>query len=123
MTERLGDYELTERIAVGGMAEVFLATRVGDTRPVVIKRILPQLMRSQDAVAMFLDEGRLGAMLQHENIVGVVEVGEVPSGESFIALEFVDGPDLSQLLRDGKEAGTPCGLTSHTGRGLRRTRR
>jgi serine/threonine protein kinase len=105
VSERLGAYELIERIAVGGMAEVFLATRAGGSTPVVIKRILPQLMRSQDAVAMFLDEGRLGAMLEHENIVRVVEVGEVPSGESFIALEFVDGPDLAQLLRGGKEAG------------------
>jgi serine/threonine protein kinase/CheY-like chemotaxis protein len=107
VTERLGDYTLGERIAVGGMAEVFLATRAGDAAPVVIKRILPQLMRSPDAVAMFLDEGRLGGMLEHESIVRVLEVGEAPSGESFIALEFVDGPDLAQLLRDSKETDSP----------------
>ena len=97
---QLGRYELTERIAVGGMAEVFLA-RVhgveGFQRPLVIKRMLPQLTESRDAIEMFLDEARLGAKLSHPNIVQVLDLGEA-DGHYFMAMEYIDGPDLASLL-------------------------
>jgi serine/threonine protein kinase len=95
----LGRYRLLERIGVGGMAEVFLARAIGAssfTRTVVVKRMLPQLAADADAVVMFLDEARLGAKLQHQNIVGVLDLGEV-GGAYFMVLEYVDGADLGSL--------------------------
>lgn len=71
----LGRYRLLERIGIGGMAEVFVARFMGSvagfSRSVVVKRLLPQLKSDADAVGMFLDEARLGACLQHPNIVAV----------------------------------------------------
>ena len=109
MAERFGAYELIERIAVGGMAEVF-AARSADValqgRPVVIKRMLAELSTNSEHVAMFLDEGKLGALLKHPCIVDVLDIGQV-GGSWFMALEHVDGPDLGQVLRSAREAVEP----------------
>ena len=95
----LGRYRLLERLGFGGMAEVFLARAMGASsfsRTVVVKRILPQLAADADAVEMFLDEARLGAKLQHQNIVSVLDLGEI-DGAYFMVLEYVDGADLGTL--------------------------
>ena len=104
---RFGRYELVRRLAVGGMAEVFLARSHGAegfSRPLVIKRMLPALAQDKRIVQMFLDEARLGARLSHPNIVQVLDLGEA-NGEFYIAMEHVDGTDLSTLLAHGDEQG------------------
>ncbi len=76
---RLGPYELLERLATGGMAEVYLARRAGPhgfAKLVAVKRILPQLASDSDFVAMFVDEARVTARLAHPNIVQVFDFGE-----------------------------------------------
>src|SRR5215470_5176557 len=78
----LGPYELIERIATGGMAEVYLARRAGPhgfQKVVAVKRILPQLAQDTDFVAMFVDEARVCARLAHPNIVQVFDFGEHPA--------------------------------------------
>ncbi len=93
---------------MGGMAEVFLGRTTGAesfSRPVVIKRILPQLVRDRDAVQMFLDEARLGARLHHEHIVPVLDLGEV-DGTYFMVLAWVDGCDLGTLDARFRVRGT-----------------
>ncbi|HEY4219847.1 MAG TPA: protein kinase, partial [Myxococcota bacterium] len=100
LAERYGDFELLRLIATGGMAEIYLAKHDsfgGFTRTVVVKRMLPQLAVRPDFVQMFLDEGKLAANLNHENIVKVFDLGEVEHGY-FIAMEFVDGPHLGSLF-------------------------
>ncbi len=90
---RLGPYELLQRIATGGMAEVYLARRGGPhgfQKIVAVKRILPQLARDPDFTAMFVDEARVCAHLGHPNIVQVFDFGE-HDGELYMAMEFVDG--------------------------------
>ena len=97
----LDRYELKERIAIGGMAEIFLATlkgREGFARPLVVKRMLPMLAETPEAVKMFLDEAHLGAMLQHRNITSVIDLGQGIDKSYFLVMEFVDGPSLSSLL-------------------------
>ncbi len=96
----LGPYLLLRRFSVGGMAELFLALHREDReqRPLLVKRILPQLATRSDVVRMFLDEGRLTSHLHHENLVQVFDVGQV-DGTPFIVLEYVDGMPLSELLR------------------------
>jgi serine/threonine protein kinase/tetratricopeptide (TPR) repeat protein len=105
-----GRYRLLERLGQGGMAEVFKAKSFGVEgfeKILVIKRILPELSRSQDFVDMFIHEAKLAVRLSHANIVQVFDLGKAPSGESkgtleadayYIAMEYVNGLDLASLL-------------------------
>jgi serine/threonine protein kinase len=93
-------YRITERVAAGGMAEVFRGVAEsmrGFKKNIAIKRILPSLTKNKKFVAMFLDEARLSLSLQHANIVQVFDIGH---GEDtyFIVMEYVDGVDLKALL-------------------------
>jgi serine/threonine-protein kinase len=94
---------LLERLAVGGMAEVFRAveantTGAGAPRTLVIKRMLPALTSDTDARAMFAEERRIGAFVHHENVVAQVGGGEA-DGTPYLALELVPGMDLWKLTR------------------------
>ena len=98
---QFGRYTLVERLATGGMAEVFKAKILsthGFEKLLVIKRILPHLAADKTFVAMFIDEAKLTAQLVHPKIVQVTDFGEV-NGQFFIALEYVDGFDALALLR------------------------
>ncbi len=97
----LGPYALGERLGVGGMAEVYLAESAGPhgfAKRFAVKRILPQLSRDPRFVAMFCDEAKICAMLEHPNIVKVIDFGEA-NGELFMAMEYVDGVSVARLLR------------------------
>jgi hypothetical protein len=96
-----GRYTLLERLAVGGMAEVFRAkitSSHGFEKILVVKRILPHLAADPGFVAMFIDEAKLTAQLTHPKIVQILDFGEV-NGQYFTALEFIDGFDALGLLR------------------------
>ena len=98
---RFGSYLLGQRIAVGGMAEIFLARRTGGKEgdpPLVIKRILPQLAEDPSFVQMFVDEAKISSHLSHPNVVRVLDFGEV-DGQCYLAMEHVDGVDAWRLLR------------------------
>ncbi|HYO65808.1 MAG TPA: protein kinase [Archangium sp.] len=94
-----GKYLLIKRLAMGGMAELFLAQEAPDPDLLVIKRILPYLSEEPEFVQMFLDEARIAAQLHHPNIVQVFELGKI--GESiFIAMEYLEGVDLRRILAE-----------------------
>ena len=94
----LGAYRLVERLAVGGMAEVFRAERPdAPDRVFVVKRLLPHLAADPAFVAMFTDEARLMERLDHPNLVKVHEHGE-SDGQRWLAMEHVDGATLSEVL-------------------------
>ncbi len=100
MSEKFGKYLLLKQIAVGGMGEIFLAQERGFggvERTLVVKRLLPSLTSSEEFVDMFLDEGRIAAQLSHPNIVQLYEVGQ-NEGRYYIAMEYVDGLSLAELL-------------------------
>src|SRR5581483_2984116 len=93
-------YRITERVAAGGMAEVFRGvaeSMQGFRKNIAIKRILPNLTKNKKFVAMFLDEARLSLSLQHANIVQVFDIGH-SDDTYFIVMEYVDGVDLKSLL-------------------------
>lgn len=99
---QLGKYEVLQRIAVGGMAEILLARSMGIegfVKHVVIKRILPQFASEQRFLSMFADEARLAACLHHQNIAQVYDIGQ-DSGEVFFAMEFIHGQDVGTILRE-----------------------
>ena len=98
--QKLGKYTLTRKLAQGGMAEIFLASQEGPGgfhKELVIKRILPHLADDKKFVEMFLDEARIAAQFNHPNIAQIFDLGEV-EGAYFIAIEFVDGYDLSNII-------------------------
>jgi serine/threonine protein kinase len=96
---QFGRYRLLRKLAQGGMAELFLATRPGSSQPVVIKRVLPHFCSDTEFLAMFLNEARIAAQLNHPNIVGIYDLGQ--EGEHiYIAMEFIDGSDLERLTRE-----------------------
>lgn len=101
MAERFGKYELQRKLAVGGMAEIFLATYTGPEgfkKHVAVKRILPHLTEDQDFVTMFLDEARLVARFNHPSIVQIFELGQVQQ-RYFLAMEYVHGVSMSKVLK------------------------
>lgn len=98
---RIGRYEIVGRLATGGMAEIFLGRLTGPSgfeRPVVVKRMLPHLARRPGFGAMFIDEARITARMQHPNVVQVFELGE-DGGDYFLAMEYVNGETADALVR------------------------
>lgn len=105
----IGRYEVVERLAVGGMAELFVARARGAhgfERKVVIKKILPKLASNESFVGMFIDEARITSQLHHAKIVQVLELDN-HDDELFIAMEYVEGIDVLELLRRSKKAARP----------------
>jgi serine/threonine-protein kinase len=102
-----GKYELVSRLAAGGMAEIFLARTKsiqGFEKYLVIKRILHHRTQDPEFVRMFLDEARVAATLDHPNIVQIYDVGHVDN-EYFIAMEYLRGHNLIEIVRAGAKLG------------------
>jgi serine/threonine protein kinase len=105
---RLGTYELVRPLAQGGMADIYLARRLGPgqfERHVAVKVLNQSRAGDAEACAMFLDEARLVAMLNHQNIASVLEV-DVVEGKHYLAMEYVHGADLREVLAAAQRAGT-----------------
>ena len=101
-----GKYVVARRLGVGGMAEVFLCRLAGIggfDKSVVVKRILPRLVDDPNLVQMFLDEARITANLNHPSIVQVFEIDQVDQ-IPYMAMEYVRGPSLSQVLKAARRA-------------------
>ncbi|MCX6113333.1 MAG: serine/threonine protein kinase [Proteobacteria bacterium] len=103
--ERFGDYYLIDRIAVGGMAEIWRAKTVGlegFERNVAIKCILPSFTQNPEFNSMFIDEARIASTLTHSNIVRITNFGVIDN-KYYHEMEFVDGRNLRQILQKCKE--------------------
>jgi serine/threonine protein kinase len=95
-------YQLVSRLATGGMAEIFLAVMPGDlgpAKPVVIKRLWPELARDPECVEMFLDEVRLSLRLNHPHVIHAYESGH-DGDRHFLVMEYLDGRPLQIVHRD-----------------------
>ncbi len=98
--DRFGQYEIIEKIASGGMAELYKAKRTGVEgfqKIVAIKKILPHIADDEEFVTMFADEAKLAAQLNHPNIIHIYDLGKIQAGGYFIAMEHVDGRDLRSI--------------------------
>jgi serine/threonine protein kinase len=103
-----GPYRLLQRVAIGGMAEVFKAKRSGVEgfeKVVAVKRILPHLSDNKEFVDMFVDEAKMVAGLTHPNIVQIFDLGRIEKSY-YIAMEYVQGRDLRSILRRARERAT-----------------
>jgi len=107
--KRLGRYQIIGRLATGGMAEVYLAVSgeiPGFRTLAVVKRILPHLSSNNQFIRMFLDEARIASLLDHPNVVRIVEVGH-DGDDYFLAMELVQGKPLSAVLRKAARERRP----------------
>jgi serine/threonine-protein kinase len=96
-----GRYALFDHIGKGGMAEIYLArsrTELGGTKLVVVKQILPELAENPSFSELLVTEAKLAARLNHANVVQVTDLGR-HDGRLFIAMEYVEGFDLNDLLK------------------------
>ena len=106
---KFGKYLLLERIAVGGMAEVFTAKAFGVEgfeRLLAIKKILPTMGEDAEFISMFVDEARIAVQLSHANIVQVLELGKHDEN-LYIAMEYISGRDLRQLIERFRKRQQP----------------
>lgn len=107
--QRFGQYLLLEKIGVGGMAEVWRARSQGVEgfqKTVAIKRILPHLTDSADFVTMFVDEAKLAAQLNHDNIIQIFDLGKI-GDDYYMAMEYVEGENLRGILNKARDRGEP----------------
>jgi serine/threonine protein kinase len=117
--QQFGKYLLLDRIAVGGMAEIFLARQMGPEgfeKIVVLKRIRPHLGDKKSFVRMFLNEAKLAAQLTHPNIIQIHDFGKVidagaaggalvGAGSYFIAMEYLFGRDMRRVMPKCEQQG------------------
>lgn len=106
--DRFGKYLILDRIGVGGMSEVFLAKTEGIEgfeRKVALKRIFPDLTAHEEFVRSFIHEARIGGFLYHHNVVQTLDFGKV-NGGYYIALEYIEGTHLGQILNRCRERRT-----------------
>ncbi len=102
---QFGQYVLMEHIATGGMAEVYKARMMGMEgfqKTVAIKRILPHLTDNNEFVSMFVDEAKLAAQLNHNNIIHIYDLGKIERSY-YIAMEYIEGHDLRSILQKCRE--------------------
>jgi serine/threonine protein kinase/Flp pilus assembly protein TadD len=110
--KQFGKYQLLDKIAVGGMAELFRAKLTGVEgfeKLIAIKKILPNLSQEKILVTSFIDEAKLAALLHHENIVQIYDFGSMDDNY-FIAMEFLFGKDLRTIRQTAKERELPLGM-------------
>ncbi|HEY4219837.1 MAG TPA: serine/threonine-protein kinase, partial [Myxococcota bacterium] len=121
-----GKYLLTDLIAVGGMAEVYRAKIFGASgfeKDMVVKRILPKYAQNPNFVQMLIDEAKIAVSLTHGNIVPIYELGEL-EGSYYIAMEYVEGRTVLDVLRDAHSKKHPLpwayclGIAADVAKGL-----
>lgn len=99
MFEKLGKFEINRLLGHGAMGEVYLGVDPSIGREVAIKTILAATAGGDEAKARFAREAKAAGVLNHPNLVTIYEFGE-DQGVLYIAMEFVKGHDLEELLRD-----------------------
>ncbi len=103
--ERFGNYILLEKLAAGGMAEIYLSKKLaaeGLQKFVAVKRILSQHSASEDFIRMFKDEAKIAVNLSHSNVVGIHDFG-IENKQLYIVMEYVEGKNLRQILNRLKQ--------------------
>jgi serine/threonine protein kinase len=105
--ENYGKYQLLKRLAMGGMAQIYLARRKGaeaSEELVVVKRILPHLAENVEFIRMFLDEAKIAARLAHPNIVTIHDLG-AQDDSFFLAMEYIHGEDVRRMWKRAAAQG------------------
>jgi eukaryotic-like serine/threonine-protein kinase len=120
MIENFGRYQLVERIALGGFAEIFRAHAVGIAgfeKTLAIKRLHPRYSQDSDFIAWMVDEAKITSQLSHSNICQVLDFAKV-DGHYFMAMEYISGRDVYRIMKKLREtkAPAPIELVAFVGR-------
>jgi serine/threonine protein kinase len=102
---KFGKYLIVDKIAAGGLAELFtsrVSSAQGFEKLIAIKTILPHLAQENELISCFIDEAKLAALLNHQNIVQIYDFGEI-DGTFYIAMQYLFGKDLRRVLDRSKE--------------------
>src|SRR5882757_10393264 len=92
-------YRIVRKIGEGGMGVVYQAEHALIGKKIALKILFPELTRRSDLVARFLQEARSASRIGHENVIDISDFGQSPEGLVYIAMEYLDGQDLSQALK------------------------
>jgi serine/threonine-protein kinase len=92
-------YRILRKLGEGGMGAVYLAEHVVIEKKFALKVLAPELARRSDLVARFLQEARSASRIGHENVIDIMDFGQSPEGLVYIAMEFLDGKDLGEMVR------------------------
>ncbi len=106
VVEQFGKYLLLEKVAAGGMAEVYLAKSTGVTglnKFFAIKRILPQFSSNEEFVDMFKEEANVAINLNHSNVVSIFDFG-IEKGQFYLVMDYVEGRNLRQIINELKKS-------------------
>lgn len=109
---RFGKYLLLEKLATGGMAQLYRAKIIGVEgfeKFIAIKQILPHLAYEEELITSFIDEAKLAALLNHQNIVQIYDFGSMENSY-FITMEYLFGKDLRAVNAKAREKGSPVSL-------------
>jgi tRNA A-37 threonylcarbamoyl transferase component Bud32 len=93
-------YKILGVLGDGGMGRVYLGEHVTLRKKVAIKILKQEFCHDRTNVERFLQEARAASMVRHENIVDIMDFGNMPNGQVFFVMELLEGRDLSQLLKD-----------------------
>src|SRR3954463_3253091 len=92
-------YRILRKLGEGGMGVVYLAEHVVIEKKIALKVLFPDLTRRADLVQRFLQEAKSASRIGHENVIDITDFGQSPEGYVFIAMEYLSGQDLGQLLK------------------------
>ena len=110
MGENFGRYQLVERIALGGFAEIFKAHAVGIAgfeKTLANKRLHPRYSQDSDFIAWMVDEAKITSQLSHTNICQVLDFAKV-EGHYFMAMEYISGRDVYRIMKKLRETKDPA---------------
>jgi serine/threonine protein kinase len=93
-----GSYRLLSRIGHGSAGVVYLAEHVQRRRKVAIKIMLPQLWAADEASLRFYREAQVSALVRNSHVVSVTDIGQLDCGAPFLVMEYLEGPDIAQLI-------------------------
>ncbi|MBW2109421.1 MAG: serine/threonine protein kinase, partial [Deltaproteobacteria bacterium] len=99
--QRIGGYEIIEKIGSGGMGAVFRGRQVSLDRPVAIKVLSKTLADCREALERFNRESQIIARLNHPNIIHVIDRGVTSRGMPYFVMEYIEGRDLAQAIKSG----------------------
>jgi serine/threonine-protein kinase len=102
-------YRIVRKLGEGGMGTVYQAEHALIEKRIALKVLFPELTRRTDLVARFLQEAKSASRIGHENVIDISDFGQSPEGFVYIAMEYLEGHDLSQIIK--KEGPQPWART------------
>jgi eukaryotic-like serine/threonine-protein kinase len=104
--QKVGNYEVTAQLGMGGMGVVYLAKHSMIGRPAAIKVLRSDMSHNREVVNRFFNEARAATAIRHPGIVEIYDFGYLPDGSAYIIMEFLDGERASPIGSSGSAAST-----------------